>query len=168
MRLVFWCLSWHLRGCEVKMSQACHTIKGNKKKNVHCNPRFGDKMSMYCGALCSLDAAAELLTAPSAEVEITPAGSAGSSNISSRFHPVLCDSLQHMNAAVALLYLAGVSGVHRLDHIQSSSVLFRCPSKPWQCDAEPVLVLGSTTLTVLFSMPEKNLASPKYVKCILQ
>lgn len=130
MRLVFWCLSWHLRGCEVKMSQACHTIKGNKKKNVHCNPRFGDKMSMYCGALCSLDAAAELLTAPSAEVEITPAGSAGSSNISSRFHPVLCDSLQHMNAAVALLYLAGVSGVHRLDHIQSSSVLFRCPSKP--------------------------------------
>ena len=31
---MFWCLRWHLWGCEVKMSQGCHTIKGNKRSTV--------------------------------------------------------------------------------------------------------------------------------------
>ena len=57
-------------GCEVKMSQGCHTIKENKWPTII----LVAVIKCQCTAA---GAAAELLTALSAEVEITPTSSRG-------------------------------------------------------------------------------------------
>lgn len=88
-------------------------------------------MSVYCRAAC-MDAAAELLTALSAEVEITPTSSRGSSNYALGVY-----SLDHDQSNM-LFFTANISTCDRIkntgvtSNINDGSILYKCASKAGQ------------------------------------